>query len=253
MIASGLRKLIVINGATRGLGHVIVQQLINLPNVEIVCLVRNIENLGKLIEIVEKKNFYQIDLNQTLELSGFENYLSEKINRGFDEFYFINNVSTIHPIGKIGSLSTQDIINSISINVTSNFLIINSILKVVKGVTNIKILNISSGIAINPLPGASLYGIGKCYLDYLTQLLNIERSGLDLQVSSFYPGSMTTDMRSTFLYELNSNIDLSEFDYSHLENQTLSEPSTIAHLIIKHFIVGKSGWTKRISKFYDYE
>ena len=125
-------------------------------------------------------------------------------------------------------------------------------MKVFKEKKNIHILNISSGIAINPLPGASLYGIGKSYLDYLTQVLNIESIG-NLKATSFYPGSMNTVMRSSFIDKLNSDSELSHFDYSHLSDQVLSSPAKIAAIIIENFICTKKGWAKQVSKFYDYE
>ncbi len=243
-------KLIIINGATGGLGFSIVKNIIKIPKYRVICLVRDINNIGKISEILNSDYIFQIDLDNCLNLDEFEKYLSGKVKN--EDIYFINNASKIKPLGKLGTFSNQDIIKSINFNITANLLLVNSILKIINNFSNLYILNISSGIANNPLPGFSLYGIGKNYLDYLTNVLNLEKS-VNIKVSSFYPGSMKTEMRYTLLEELKKNKELLEFDYNNLINQSASHPDYIANIIIKNYILEKSGWQYTISKFYDYE
>ena len=111
-------------------------------------------------------------------------------------------------------------------------------------------LNISSGIANNPLPGLGLYGMSKSFIDYVTRVIDVENK--KTKVASFHPGGMKTDMQDLLQKQLTNNEDLKEFNYEKILNQRLFAPSEIATVIYENFLQENSGWSNLISNVYDY-
>ena len=241
--------LVIINGSTRGLGLSLVSELIKQNSFDIICLVRNEKSISALSEFSDKVRIKECDYS-SLESSSINNFFEKTFKNYKGKIYFINNLSITSPIGKIGTLRDEDILQNITINFSSNFIIINSFLKHVEISSNISILNISSGISQNPVAGIGLYGMAKNFIDYLTKTIKLENN--EINVASFYPGGMDTMMQKDLQKEIIENEGLKKFDYSAIFNQKLSDTDFIAKLIISNFLLKKVGWEKLISKIYEY-
>ena len=208
------KKLLIINGATRGLGYSLTEMISKRKNFDIICVVRNTNELGLLKKIENSIELLQCDYSKSKEVKKIGRKLEKYSRRNYSSLFFINNVGTINPIGLISCLSSKEIITSIQINITSNLIILNSIIKYFEShVSKLFILNISSGISNNPVPGLGMYGIGKAYIDYITAVFRKEMINENIVVSSFYPGGMDTKMQSDMQNSLKYNSSLINFDY----------------------------------------
>lgn len=242
-----LKDLIIINGCTRGLGLAIVGELLNSQDYDILCIVRDKNSLGNLQDYKSLVEVYECDYRDVEKAGSTDRFFNDYLKNYSQEIYLINNLSLVTPIGTIGSLKPRDILDSITINMSSSLLIINNLLKI----KDINILNISSGISQNPVKGIGLYGIGKSSSEYLMSVIKKEKP--HLKISSFYPGGMNTQMQMTLQDELSTNKSLKDYDYTNLLHQKLYDLKYVAAIIVNHFFLQSNGWEKTISRIYDYE
>jgi short-subunit dehydrogenase len=245
-----INDLVIINGSTRGLGLSLVSELVKHNSFDIICLVRNEKSISRLSDFNDKVKLKECDYSSLESINSINAFFQKTFNNYKGKIYFINNLSVTSPIGKIGSLRDEDILQNIIINFSSNLMVINSLLKYVEISSNVNILNISSGISQNPVAGIGLYGMAKNFIDYLTKTIKLENN--EINVASFYPGGMDTMMQKKFKKEIIENQGLKKFDYSSIFNQKLSDTEYIAKLIISNFLLKKVGWEKLISKIYEY-
>jgi len=242
-------QLIIVNGATRGLGFELVKKIINSNHYDLLCIVRNTNNLSKLEIYRDDIHLIEFDYKQPSKIIDVETQLNQ-LSSDYNKVYFINNLSIIEPIGKLGNIDSNKIIENISINFSSNLLVINLFLKIFSMKSTCYLLNISSGIANNPVPGLGLYGMSKNFIDYITRVIEVENK--KTKVASFHPGGMKTDMQGLLQKQLTDNEDLKEFNYEKILNQRLFTPSEIASVIHAEFLQENSGWSNLISNVYDY-
>lgn len=246
------KDLVILNGPTRGLGLALVSQLVKEDKYCIICLVRDLSRIRDLSKFQNSIQIIQCDYSNLSEVNINDGSFAAIFNRQFRNVYFVNNLSVLNPVGKIGSLKNLDIQNNIIINLLSCIMIINSFLKYARAEKFVSILNISSGISQKPVAGLGLYGLSKSCAEYLLEVISKENKGNRIRVSSFYPGGMKTDMQSILQKELSENIELREFDYSRIFNQELQETKKIAEVIFANFLQSDTGWEKVISKIYEY-
>jgi short-subunit dehydrogenase len=244
-----MEKLIIINGATRGLGYSLVKELLALKGVTIICFVRDKSDIINLEKFKERVKIIEYDYSKVDGIKNVERLLGKFIEN-YDKVYFINNICVIDPIGKIGTIQNDKIKESLNVNIISNLLVMNSILKYIKPTMQGYILNISSGISLNPVPGLGIYGLAKNYIDYASKVISLENS--NIKSISFYPGGMKTDMQNSLQKSLLNNDSLNDFRYEKIFAQKLLSPDAVASIISINFFKKDSNWESLVSKIYDY-
>lgn len=241
------RKLIIINGCTRGLGLSIVESLLKMDVFNILCLVRDENSTGELSNFKGRIDIQECDYAKFEQVKAIDVFFKLYLKDFEEEVFFINNLSVVTPIDAIGHLNSKDITESININILSNILVINSLLEV----KNVNILNISSGISQNAICGLGLYGIAKSCSEYLMSV--IAKENKKLKITSFYPGGMNTGMQITMQAQLKKRESLMQHDYSRIFNQKLYDLEYVAEIIVQNFFNQTIGWEKDVSRIYDYE
>jgi short-subunit dehydrogenase len=196
---------------------------------------------------------YKCDYSSITDALSSIEYFDRSMKKECTNIYFINNISTIEPIGSLGKIDNEKIVESLNINITSNLIVLNNyIASAIKNKIPAYLLNISSGISKNPLPGLSLYGVAKSFLDYITKCLILENVNNNIIAAAFYPAGIDTDMQKALVKGLRNKEDLKEFSYQKVYNQKLSSANKIADIICTNFIINHNGWKKPISNIYDY-
>jgi len=108
-----------------------------------------------------------------------------------------------------------------------------------KGIS-VRIINISSGAAFNPLPGWSLYSLSKSAIN--TFLLSVAKEKEEYKIVSIDPGVMDTKMQN---YIRNVNINEKCFDYidqfrKYKEDNILLKTEYVANKIVNNYV---NNWT----------
>tara|TARA_B100000989_G_C19530660_1_gene469567 strand:+ start:3186 stop:3851 length:666 start_codon:yes stop_codon:yes gene_type:complete len=171
-------KKILVTGTSSGLGYQIAETLTKKYN--IVGLSRSI---GKAKNI-NKKKFKFINL----DLSNFKEF--EKLDKIKDIDCLINN-SAIFSLKNFESISQDEIIKTININMIGTILLTKKILKNNKKLK--KIINILSVSGLNGIKNQTIYSATKHGLKGFFDSLSQEKIN-QISIYNIFPGGMKTDL-----------------------------------------------------------
>ncbi|OUD28290.1 SDR family NAD(P)-dependent oxidoreductase [Flavobacterium psychrophilum] len=227
-----MKKILIITGGNKGIGSGIVWAYKN-NDYQIISIARTL-NLS-----LEYKEVRQIilDLSKTEDL---ENTFSQILNT-IDEntikrIIFINNAGTLGKIGRLENNSSSDIQNAIQVNTITPFLLTSIFLKETQNWNcSKKIINISSGAAVKPYYGWSLYCASKAAIDMMTKAVAVEQETIKnrTKIIAIYPGVVDTDMQFQIRKNsLENFIDIQRF-IDLKESNSLINIETIGQEIFK--------------------
>jgi benzil reductase ((S)-benzoin forming) len=171
------------------------------------------------------------DMSEVRSFLTFETTINKIVNEyEFKKIVFINNASTIKPIGKIENFEFSDIVSAINANQVSSMLITKALLKFN---LELEVLNITSGAADNPIPGWSIYCTTKSANKMFFNVL--ENQYENVKVNHFDPGILDTNMQNNI-----RSSDISEFSkvekfVEFKKNNLLKNPEDVAKDIIFRF------------------
>jgi benzil reductase ((S)-benzoin forming) len=216
--------MIYVTGATGGIGGAIIKNAIQL-GMEYCAIVREPKNLyldndmksteGLVIDYnlryIPKPNSH--DANMILVLAAYD----------------------IVPIKMISELTYVDILNNVEFNVVKQMEVVKKILQFSNSwQIPLRIINLSSGAANNPISGWSLYCSGKAYINMFLRVLSQENS---IPIVLYDPGIVDTKMQ-----EYIRSIDKRHFPKVHTfqdfyTTNSLNSPVDIAHDIFRRYIL----------------
>lgn len=181
-------KFAIVTGASKGLGLEIKK-----------IYEENGWNVCDLSRTGISDNHIKVDLAYPKEsVNVLNDYLSNIAIDDIDELVFINNAAILTPIKINGSIMEEDILNSININISSAWLLINTLIKRFRNL-NVKksIINISSGAALKGYPGWSLYCGCKAACENYINAIFLEEVNMEFpfNIINFDPGVMDTGMQ----------------------------------------------------------
>lgn len=188
-----MEKVLIITGGSKGIGNAILKRFL-AEDFIIYSISRSIDTSVKS-DVVHQ---IQLDLLDKVKLfSKFKEVVDSNINP--KEFVLINNAGTLGQVNSIGKIDSSDIIETLELNTTIPMLLCNQFIQSTQGL-NIKktIINISSGAAINPIEGWSVYCSSKAAIDMMVKVVGEEQESADfpIKILSIYPGKVDTEMQS---------------------------------------------------------
>jgi len=198
-------SLSIVTGASGGLGSSIADSILSFGG-KLLFVARNeekIKNYEAKIENNKIPSFFKlkIDLVNSYDLEVFKDYLEEFLmsNPEISEIFLFNNASSIEPIALISEVSFEDISNALILNIASSYCISAFLINIGTKykISRINIINISSGVSINPVKGWSSYCISKAGLNMLSKCIATENNFDTPFVFSLSinPGPIDTEMQ----------------------------------------------------------
>jgi benzil reductase ((S)-benzoin forming) len=182
-------KYYFITGTSRGIGNAIAEQLLKSED----CFITGI---GRTCTITHSRySHIAMDLANISEVNDFR---FPEIDAA-SEIILINNSGTTGAVRYAGRNSSEEIAQTFNVNLLSVAVLINNFLKTYlsKNIP-LRILNISSGAAKNPIDGWSAYCASKAGLDMLSRTiaeeLKISRMN-HVRIFSIAPGIVDTAMQ----------------------------------------------------------
>jgi len=177
-------KNVLITGCSRGLGSVIVEELVTRG-----CnVVPHFRTSGSYINFEKTPSIVLGDINETLTRSQISDSLKK---HNID--VFVNNAS-IYKKSLLTEHSEQDIIKIITTNLISQILIIQRVCKWFQKKGSGLIINVNSIAGRQPAPEESIYAATKFGLRGFSQSLQVELINSNIKIVDIYPGAMKTDM-----------------------------------------------------------
>ena len=186
-------KVVVVTGATRGLGLAIARQCIT-DGYKVVAVGRT---MSEQFDLLLQQNTGQIvferyDFSDTAGIHSFAVALVKRHGRPWG---LVNNAA-IGADGVLATLHEKDISELIKINIEAPILLTKYLLRSMLLNRCGRIINVSSIIASTGFNGLSVYGATKAALAGFTKSLAREVGKANITVNTLSPGFMETDMTS---------------------------------------------------------
>jgi benzil reductase ((S)-benzoin forming) len=192
---------IIITGHSKGLGAGIATALLNEDNIIHGISRTENETLHKLATAKGcKLFFYPCDMSYSDTIPAVMQKVAQNIDKENTKgIFLVNNAGIIDPIGPVHSISPQDLELHLRINLLGPIFITREFIKLFQDwPVEKRVLNISSGSAVNPYYGWSAYCTGKAGLEMFARCLALEQEKKTnpVHTMSVAPGIIDTDMQT---------------------------------------------------------
>lgn len=206
-----MSKILMITGGNKGIGSGIVSEY-KKNGYKIFSIARSKNESSLFNDVVQ----VQADLTNTNAIGNvFSEILRSIDSSTLDTIVLVNNAGSLGTISKIESIETAVIESVIQLNVIAPFILISVFLRETKNWTSTKrIVNISSGAAIKPYYGWSVYCATKAAMDMMTKTIAVEQDTIKngVKIIAIYPGVVDTAMQKQIRSSKSRNfIDVEKF------------------------------------------
>ena len=185
-------NILIITGGSNGIGKAIAQKYTS-ENYTVFSISRSKTADVKYQQIIA-------DLSNTSESINAIQKVFSKINEDkVTSITLVNNAGSLGEINSLGNLESEKIQQTIQLNTTTPLVLSNEFIKLTKKLNCKKqIINISSGAAMSPNAGWSVYCTSKAALDMTTRTIAKEQDEMKNGVKcvAIYPGVVDTNMQT---------------------------------------------------------
>lgn len=187
-------EIVILTGASKGLGRKILDQIIRKPKTLAVSISRS-----KIV--CDSDNFEQLNYdlsnfqNCKEALLSIENLLNKR--KRIKKIILINNAARLGEIKTCRNSNLEDISKTIFLNTTVPIVLQNKVIQYANNDVFVEVLNIISGASNKPYHGWGAYCTSKAGLLMATKTmaLEIENLGLNAKTWAFIPGVIDTEMQ----------------------------------------------------------
>lgn len=187
------KKIVLITGGTSGIGLGTIEYLLEQENYEVISVSRGDKNLSvakeKLGEKADKVVFLQGDISNEEDCKKIYNEIDSK----YGKLDGLVNSAGIIKLGGIEEQTIEEWNNSININLTGIFIMIKTLLPLLKKGTNTSVVNISS-MSSERAGGSIAYCASKAGVDMLTKYMGQELGKYNIRVNSVNPAAVYTNI-----------------------------------------------------------
>ena len=143
--------IVIVTGGSKGIGKSLANKYAS-ENFKVYTLSRSFINASNLHQIT-------IDLSDLIATKTiFEELLIQIKDQEINSIRLFNNAARLGKINSLENLEHEDIINSLQLNIGAPMLLTNLFIKHTKDLSCMKqVINISSGAAVKPYEGWSVY------------------------------------------------------------------------------------------------
>lgn len=194
------RKLIILTGASRGLGAALARQLL-AADAHMLTLSRHpdaaLPAAAKASGAVLEQ--WALDLGHDIGSSArLEAWLHQQTPSQFSSATLINNAGLLGRVGPIEASDAETIAAVLRIGLEAPLLLTSAFLRATRGwAVDKRVLNISSGAAKRPIAGWAPYCAAKAGLDHFSRVVALDEALLPnpARIVSLAPGVIDTDMQ----------------------------------------------------------
>lgn len=223
----------IISGVSKGLGYSLAENLLKSEdeNTKVMGLSRNMPDF--VIRFPKYFDWVKTDFKNPEEISINLEFALKKYSP--TKIVYISNAGDINPINKIGEIASQEMIDSLSVNIISPVNCINYLFNNYSNIEKLFIINITSGAANKAIKGWSLYSSAKAYMKTFFDIMVEEMKDTTyggIIVKQIDPGAMDTDMQEDIR---NAKVSSEQLDRlkNLYENNNLKQPKEVAEMIIQ--------------------
>lgn len=186
-------KIAIVTGASRGIGWEIALGFAD-EGADLVVCARDGARLERLVGEIERRGRRALAVKADVAVVPDVERLVEQTLAGFGRVDVLcNNAGVLHR-GRVDELDPAQWDEMVAVNLRGPFLCSRAVLPYMKRQDYGRIVDMSSGSAINCTPGFSAYSASKAALNALSRTLANEVAGFNILVNAMSPGFLKTDM-----------------------------------------------------------
>ncbi len=202
------QRLVILTGASRGLGAAMAEQLLDADTV-MLCLSRNrhptLATRAATVQAALEE--WPRDLAHGVAVTDeVEAWLRTFDAQRFDSAVLINNASVIATPGPSDGCTSAELASALRVGLEAAILLAAAFLRAT-GTWRIdrRVLNISSGLGRRAMAGSAIYGVAKAGMDHYSRVVALDEAhraetagdkSLAARIVSLAPGVIDTDMQA---------------------------------------------------------
>ncbi len=190
------RRLAIVTGTSSGIGEKVARQLLTTGWTVI--------GIARRAVAMDTPNYFHssLDLADVARLTqGLEAQLGPRLRDArLRRPALVNNAADVALLGQVDQLEPTGMLQAYAVNTVAPVLLMGWVLRTAEPGIPIRIVNVSSGAGVEPLPGLGAYGNTKAALRMAGMVLGAEldmRAGAarDATIWSYEPGVVATPMQ----------------------------------------------------------
>lgn len=184
-----MKKIVILTGATGGLGREFLKQILKEDIDEVWAIARNKEKLDEL-----RKQYGEKVVPVSMDLSDFSSIieLEARLKEQMPTVQYLINNAGLAKMGNYNDFSLEEIDKTINVNCKAPVMLSKLCIPYMK--QGSKILNISSASAFQPNPYINLYAASKVFERSYSRALNVELKGTGIKSIAVCPGWIDTEL-----------------------------------------------------------
>lgn len=223
-----MEKILIITGGNKGIGLGLANEY-HKNGYRVISISRSKK------EKLYSEEQYQCDLSKPETIEATIKEIFSHLDRNNTKVIaLINNAGNLGTVNTAENLTPEDINYTITVNLSTPLILSSLFIKYTKGwECKKKIINISSGAAINPYESWSMYCASKAGLDMITKVLSKEQKEIKngVKVVSIYPGVVDTEMQAKARNTPKENFKSVQRFIDFYEHGELTTPAQVAEKI----------------------
>lgn len=229
-------NVLIITGGNKGIGYGLSEEY-HKNGYRVISIARS--KIEKLYALEQ----YQCDLSNTESIESVVNEIFSHLDKDRTKVLtLINNAGDLGTVNTLENIDPSNIDYTIKLNLTAPLILSSLFIKLSKGWScKKKIINISSGAAINPYESWSLYCASKAGIDMMTKVLAKEQKRVKkgVKIISIYPGIVDTAMQEKARNTPKENFKSVQRFIDFYEHGDLFSPKQVAEKIYSLEVEGK--------------
>ena len=229
-------NVVILTGASRGLGAAMAARLL-APDCQLICISRKPNET--LAEMARAKgaalDWYLQDLADADATDELAKSICRALPRDAARYALIHNAGVAEPVGRLDALDAREFAAAVHVNLTAAMIFTARLLAATSGLdAELRILNISSGLARRPMDGTAAYCATKAGLDMFTRCINAEAEAARARIRavSLAPGVIDTDMQVGMRGQDTERFPESKTFRAMKDEGRLSSPVAVAEKIV---------------------
>ncbi len=185
-------KVAVVTGASKGIGASIAKHLAAEGASVVVNYSSSKPGADKVVDEITTKGGKAVAIQANLAQEADVKRLFDETQKKYGHIDILVNNAGVYEFAPIENVTAEHYRKQFDLNVLGLLLSTREAVKHINGDGG-SIINISSVVGVNPLPGASVYSATKAAVDGITKSLALELGPRKIRVNSINPGMIETE------------------------------------------------------------
>lgn len=186
-------KVAVVTGASKGIGAAIAKEYAANGASVVVNYSSSKEDADKVVKEIIAQDGKAIAIQANVAKEADVKRLFEETKKAFGKLDVLVNNAGIYKFGTIEEVTEEEFHRQFNTNVLGLLLSTREAVKYFDAKGGGNIINISSVVSTNPIPGASIYAATKGAVDTITVGLSRELAPRKIRVNNIAPGGVETE------------------------------------------------------------